>query len=113
MICDYGLNIFRENKLEKKADKYLSLEELKNEETSIEIDKWNYGLLIYKYLSGKDLFDDKDQILKCEYEIGKDIPYLLKELLKQIFVKEIFKRMKIEKIIEILKSILFLFIYWI
>lgn len=108
MICDYGLNVLRDNKLEKKSIKYISVEELKNKEVTKGVDIWNFGLLIYKYFTGEDLFKNGnvEEILKCKYVVTEDTPYLLKELLKQVFKKEIVKRMEIIKIIEILKSII-------
>lgn len=107
LLCDYGINEIRRNKIKKYLN-YTSPEELENKEIGYETDIWNLGLIIYRFLIGNDLFKSNvtsEQVKLCKYKLKDDCNLCLKILLEMIIRSNPKERLSLDKIEEILKSI--------
>ena len=86
---------------------YMAPEILKEEPYSFEIDIWSLGIIMYKLLTGKNPFFHEDKkklfesIKNSEINFPSDckISPAAKDLVKQILVKEPFKRLSLNQII--------------
>lgn len=63
---------------------YSSPERIKGKEIGIESDIWSCGCIIYYYLTKTNPFDDKNQLLSCEYKELENNEYINNILKKTI-----------------------------
>lgn len=116
LLSDFEINEIRTSSIEN--INYFSPEQLKSSELTNSTDIWSYGCVIYYYITNGDvLFKGKNfneiysMIIECNYNLDKSFPCYFRALLIGMLNTDPSKRISLDIIISLLKSIVIYFIY--